>query len=534
MEGLQNLDLLSVGIAIAATIVLGFTVYISKPKSVTNETFLYFAIVTAIWGIVNYFSYQFSDAELTLWLLRGVMFTAVLQAFVLYELFAVFPEDSHRFPRWYLYGIRPLVVLTAVLTLTPAVFAGITSNVAAGEVAIVQQGPGIILFGLVAIGLVLSALYTLIRKITRSRGTERSAYLTILSGVVITFLLIIFFNFIAAVVFVNPRYIPLGALFTFPFVAFTSYAILRHHIFNIKVAATALLVFVLSIVSFLEIILSGSFEQLVFRASVFALVLSFGVSLIRNVLKEVELRETIQTQARELETANQQQESLLHFISHEIKGYLTKNQAAFAAIAAGDFGKIEPQLQAMSEAALSDTRKGVDTVIDILDASNLKKGTVAYKQERFDLAKITDETVRDLSAQAKEKGLDLFFKKPVTGAHEMLGDEDKIRRHVIRNVIDNSIKYTPHGSVTVELVRNKGTLHLTVTDTGVGITPEDMQRLFTEGGHGKDSIKINVHSTGYGMFIAKSVTEAHGGKIWAESEGKDKGSRFIVEFPEAA
>ena len=70
-------------------------------------------------------------------------------------------------------------------------------------------------------------------------------------------------------------------------------------------------------------------------------------------------------------------------------------------------------------------------------------------------------------------------------------------------------------------------------DSGVGITPEDMSNLFTEGGHGKDSIKINVHSTGYGLFIAKEVVEASGGKIWAESQGAGKGSRFIVELPAA-
>jgi signal transduction histidine kinase len=58
-----------------------------------------------------------------------------------------------------------------------------------------------------------------------------------------------------------------------------------------------------------------------------------------------------------------------------------------------------------------------------------------------------------------------------------------------------------------------------------------MKHLFTEGGRGKESTKVNVDSTGYGLFVAKSVVEAHGGKIWAESEGKGKGSRFTVELP---
>jgi signal transduction histidine kinase len=58
-----------------------------------------------------------------------------------------------------------------------------------------------------------------------------------------------------------------------------------------------------------------------------------------------------------------------------------------------------------------------------------------------------------------------------------------------------------------------------------------MKSLFTEGGHGKESIKVNVDSTGFGLYIAKQVVDSHGGKIWAESEGAGKGSRFIVELP---
>jgi signal transduction histidine kinase len=60
-----------------------------------------------------------------------------------------------------------------------------------------------------------------------------------------------------------------------------------------------------------------------------------------------------------------------------------------------------------------------------------------------------------------------------------------------------------------------------------------MQKLFTEGGHGTDSRKVNVDSTGYGLFIAKSVVDAHHGRIWAESDGAGKGSRFVVELPAA-
>ena len=109
---------------------------------------------------------------------------------------------------------------------------------------------------------------------------------------------------------------------------------------------------------------------------------------------------------------------------------------------------------------------------------------------------------------------------------------------MLKNIIEKGVKYTPPGTIRVELTDGDpstplrtGKINFSVQDSGVGITPEDKQNLFTEGGHGKDSVKINVHSTGYGLFIAKQVVEAHGGKIWAESEGQGKGSKFIVEFP---
>jgi len=232
---------------------------------------------------------------------------------------------------------------------------------------------------------------------------------------------------------------------------------------------------------------------------------------------------------KELEAANAQQEALLHFISHEVKGYLTESQAGFASIVEGDYGDTAPKLKEMAASALANVRRGVLTVMDILDASNLKKGTVSYLKKPFDLRKAVHEVVDELKASADEKHLtiDLAIGE---GEYMFDGDEDKLRRHVIRNLIDNAIQYTPHGSVKVTLTDGEK-LQFSVEDSGVGITAEDMSHLFTEGGHGKDSIKINVHSTGYGLFIAKQIVEAHGGKIRAESEGEGKGSRFIIELP---
>ena len=158
---------------------------------------------------------------------------------------------------------------------------------------------------------------------------------------------------------------------------------------------------------------------------------------------------------------------------------------------------------------------------------------MAYKMEPFDFRAAVTEVTEHLKKAADERGLKVDISISREGVYTVSGDEEKLRQHVIRNLVDNAVKYTPKGTIWVSLKDGDGKIHFSVKDSGVGITPEDMKNLFTEGGHGKDSIKVNVHSTGYGLFIAKQVVDAHGGKIWAESEGQGKGSRFIVEFHSA-
>lgn len=530
MDVLQNLDLLTVGVVVASTILLGISAYLSDTKSWTNRMFFLFALSTAAWGIVNYFSYQFAGATETLWLTRGILFFAIWQAYFLYLLFEAFPASEHPILSTRSILLLGAVSATSLLTMSPLVFTSTIGSIRTAGVAVITPGPGMIIFGVLAVGLVIRAVYILFRKTRATPVARRSSYNLILTGVAVTFALVITFNFIMATAFSDPRFVPFGALFMFPLIIAIGYAILRHNVFNIKVAASVALVFVLAITVAAEIIFSTDFAILMFRASIFMLVLIAGTVLIRGVIREVKLRELIQVQEQELEVANQQQESLLHFISHEVKGYLAKNEAAFAAIVDEDFGVIEPQLKSMAGLALADTRKGVATVMDILDASNLKNGTVSYNKKPFDIAASLSASVKTLESAAQEKGIVLEFVKP-TESIMVNGDEAKIRDNVLRNIVDNSIKYTQKGSVRVEISRTDGKARITVSDTGVGITPEDMQHLFTAGGHGKESIRINVHSTGYGLFIAKSVIEAHGGSIRAESDGAGKGSQFLIELP---
>ena len=103
-------------------------------------------------------------------------------------------------------------------------------------------------------------------------------------------------------------------------------------------------------------------------------------------------------------------------------------------------------------------------------------------------------------------------------------------KEAVNNLIENSIKYTPTGKIVIKLEDGNKKIKFSIKDTGLGITDEDKKNLFTEGGRGKESVKTNVDSTGYGLYTVKLVIEAHKGRVWAESEGAGKGSTFYIEL----
>jgi len=522
MDLLANLDILSVGLAVASTVVLGFSVYFHDSKNITNRTFFWFTLITAIWGVLNLLSYRISNIDLAFWLLRLELALGAWQAFLLFKLFYVFPAREFAFSKMYKVFLLPLVTLVSILCLTPFVFVGVSSLTSEGFINTVEAAPGIALFGIVSITLVFLGLYSLLMKIKYSKTGDIRHIKLFLYGSVLMFLPLIILNFVLPAVSNNSKFVPFGAVTIFPFVLFTSYAILKHKLFNLKVAGTGVLVFLLSIVTFGEIIFADELFLMVYRTSIFLLVLLFGILHIKGVFREVSLRE-------QLQVANKGQENLIHIINHQIKGYLTKARNIFATLSEDEDYKVPEEAKPMLDEGLKEMTGGVKFVTDFLHSSNLEKGEYKYDMVQSDFKNLVVDAVENLKKPAEEKGLKLEL-EVAEGDYQMTGDMSQLEQ-VVYNLVDNSILYTPEGSVNVSLERKGKVILFTVKDTGVGISEELKLRLFTKGGRGKDSPKINVNSTGFGLAFVKEVVEVHKGRVWVESEGKGKGSTFYLELP---
>jgi len=305
MDILKNLDLFSVGLAIAGIGVLGFTVYFNNRQSLSNKAFFIFSLSSIVWSAVNYTYYQIKDIDVSFWFLRGVIFLGAWHALSFFMLAYIFPEAKKKFPKYIRYGIVPLVAVCSLLNLTSFVFKQVTDVSTAGQIVRIDNGPGIAIFGTLVAVLVIWGIALLATKTFSSKYREqRKSLWLVLVGVSITFLLIVTFNLIMPAFFNDPKYISLGALFLFPFVAFTFYAIYKHQLFRIKVMAISFVAFVLTAFSFFNILYASDLSQIVINITFFASILVGSIILIRNTLREIEQRQKIEKLAGDLEKAN--------------------------------------------------------------------------------------------------------------------------------------------------------------------------------------------------------------------------------------
>lgn len=536
LSKLQNLDLLTVGIAIAAIAILGYVTYYNNKHSITNKTFLGFAFFTIVYGVFNYINYQVTSPFLILWFLRLTLFAAVWHAFSFFQLFYVFPEKQFKFSTLYKKVLISIVALTSLLTLTPLVFSKITQTADTGQVTNPERGNLIALFGIVTVSLIIGGIFQLVKKTLRAKGLQRDQFNLIALGTVITFSLILTFNVVLPIIFNNVTYVALAPLFILPFIIFTSYAIIKFHLLNIKIISTEILTFLLTVGVLTEVIFSQDLSSAIFRFLIFLLILSLSIFLNRIVRREVEQRVQLQKLTEQLSQVNDKLTALdkaraefISIASHQLRTPPATLKWYLSAILAGDYGKVPETVSGPLKKAEQTNNLLISLIEDMLNVSRIERGTMEFLFEPVSLEELAKTTYEQLVPMASDKQLTFTYNAPTAPLPNIMADKEKLRQ-VINNLIDNAIKYTPHGSVILSLSQEKGKVILSIQDTGKGIAKGETKNIFEKYTRGKDSI---MHSAGLGLglYVAKIIVEQHKGKLWAESEGEGKGSTFIVSIP---
>lgn len=497
-------------------------------------------IAFAVWCFLDLASwFAFLGAQITMFTWSLVdLFALIFFFFTYYFLYSF--TTKRDLPVWQKIGGLILLLPTAIVTLLGLNLTSFDgNNCDAIENDLIAKYPYVV-EGIFILAVIIFAIYQY-RKFTTKDERRETLLASVGVGIFLTFFFLATFSVNLLVNYDISQYaynFEIYGLFGMPILLiYLGYLIVRYKAFDIKVfGAQALIVFLVALVAAQFFFLQG-FSSFMLNIATLLLIATFGNSLIRSVKNEIKQKEVIAA-------TNKQLENLLHFISHEVKGALNKTRITLSEILDETNGVLSPELKSIALTADSDTKRAVDMVMNILGSADFKSGKIATTKATFDFKAALLESAVALTPDAQAKGLSIEMTvadkdtagRPVT--YTVLGDREQLTKHVLRNLIDNSIKYTPTGGLKIGLEKKgSGTgakFLLSIKDTGVGITPEDMKRLFTEGGKGEHSTDVNVHSTGYGLYFAKSIVEAHGGRVWAESAGAGKGSQFYVELPEAS
>lgn len=317
----------------------------------------------------------------------------------------------------------------------------------------------------------------------------------------------------------------------------SGYGILRHQLFNVKIITTQFVTFGLWIFILMRAFLSDSNQDFVINFGLLAIMIIFGTFLIRSVKKEVENREHIEQLANDLSSANErlkeldsQKNEFVSVASHQLRGPLTAVKGYASMILEGDFGELTPSVKEAIEKIYKSTQDLVVVVGDYLDVSRIEQGRMQYDFSTFDLKELVQTVVTELKPNVENAHLKITFDATPGILYSINADKGKIKQ-VLSNIIDNSIKYTPNGGIHVWLAPKPGNkVLISISDTGVGIHPDVIPKLFAKFTRAPTASETNILGTGLGLYVARKMIEAHNGKIWAESPGPGKGATFFVEL----
>jgi len=239
--------------------------------------------------------------------------------------------------------------------------------------------------------------------------------------------------------------------------------------------------------------------------------------------------------AKKLKELDQMKDDFVSSVSHELRSPLTSIKGYVDFILRGKAGPLNNKLIEYLTIVKNNTSRLGMFINDILDLAKIEAKRFELGKEALELPSLIEEMVTFFRPQAEESKIQLEAVVP-TNLSLVSADPDKIRQ-VLTNLLSNAFKFTPEGGkVTIE-AKNSGWgdfVEIAVKDTGVGIAQEDLQKIFDKFQQIKPSTgKVKkVKGTGLGLAIVKGIVEAHGGRIWVESE-LDKGSNFIFTLPKA-
>ncbi len=243
----------------------------------------------------------------------------------------------------------------------------------------------------------------------------------------------------------------------------------------------------------------------------------------------------------EVQRANLAKSDFVSFVAHELKNPMTSIKGYTELLAGGAVGTVNEMQNNFLNTIKSNVERMSTLVSDLNDNSKIEAGRLRLDYKATDVAALVDEVIRSIKRQVEDKKQILEVVSP-ENLPPMWSDRIRVSQ-VLTNLVSNAYKYTPEGGliqVGAEETANEWNpegaarvIHLWVKDSGIGLSPDDQQRVFQKFFRSDDPKAREVPGTGLGLNITKSLVEMQGGRIWFESEFR-KGTAFHFTIPVAS
>jgi GAF domain-containing protein len=245
-------------------------------------------------------------------------------------------------------------------------------------------------------------------------------------------------------------------------------------------------------------------------------------------IENVRLFDEIQDKSRQLEVASQHKSQFLANMSHELRTPLNAILGYTELMADGIYGELPEKTMGVLKRLESNGRHLLGLINDVLDLSKIEAGQLVLDLSDYsleDIAQTVRSTLEPLAADKK-----LAFKVEVPPKMPAGYGDGRRLTQVLINLVGNAIKFTDAGEVVITAGTSDGSFHLSVRDSGPGISADDQAKLFQEFQQADNAITRKKGGTGLGLAISKRIVEMHGGKIWLESQ-IGHGSTFSFTVP---
>jgi GAF domain-containing protein len=246
-------------------------------------------------------------------------------------------------------------------------------------------------------------------------------------------------------------------------------------------------------------------------------------------IQNARLFREIEEKSKQIEAANRHKSEFLANMSHELRTPLNAIIGFSEVLGERMFGELNEKQAEYTDDILSSGRHLLSLINEILDLSKVEAGRMELELATFDLPLAIENARTFVRERATKHGINLDVTVDER-LGEFVGDERKIKQ-ILLNLLSNAVKFTPEGGrIGINAKQADGSVEISVSDTGIGIAPEDQPKIFEEFRQVGSDYAHKVEGTGLGLTLAKKFVELHGGRIWVESE-VGKGSRFIFTLP---